>query len=355
MKKYRVGIIGLGRMGSTLDMSIAASSQPIERLEVVAGADILPDRRTAFKEKWGVKALYADYEEMVRKEQPDLVAVCTTATGLPKPGNRAPSRGFRGDSHADITARVADAGVPMLYVEKALACSMVGADKVLAACTRRGTALNTGVIMRFNNRFKAVRDLIRRGDIGTPTHAVAYTESNTLMHMHSHSIDMLSYLLGDAAVVAARGELFPRELKVADNRLEEDPHATYHIRFAGGVEAWSIPAGPRDFEVVGTEGMVRVMATAAKTALWKTGRVDGRRGPWAQAKAPRKPAANNEVVTCLEDLMDAYESKRPTRGGGAKVPHNVTEACLAVAESHRLGGAWVPLPLKNRDLYVFHV
>ena len=47
MKTYRVAIVGLGRMGSTLDMSIANASRASQRLEVVAGADILPERRKA--------------------------------------------------------------------------------------------------------------------------------------------------------------------------------------------------------------------------------------------------------------------------------------------------------------------
>ena len=147
---------------------------------------------------------------MIEKESPDIVAVCTTATGLPKPGNRAPSRDFRDDSHAEVATAAAKAGVPMLYVEKAVACSMEAADGIRDACEKSGTILNTGVLLRFDTRFEFVREAIARGDIGQPTHAVAYTASNTLMHMHIHSIDMLSYLLGDPGVVAARGELLPR-------------------------------------------------------------------------------------------------------------------------------------------------
>ena len=83
MKTYRVAIVGLGRMGSTLDQSIASASHVSERLQVVAGAETIPERRTAFQEKWGIETVYEDYQEMIEKEQPDLVAVCTTATGLP--------------------------------------------------------------------------------------------------------------------------------------------------------------------------------------------------------------------------------------------------------------------------------
>ena len=45
---------------------------------------------------------------------------------------------------------------------------------------------------------------------------------------------------------------------------------------------------------------------------------------------------------------------RPTKAN-VESSHGVAEALLAVPESHRQGGAWVTLPVENRDLYVFHV
>ena len=353
MKTYRVAIVGLGRMGSTLDISVAAACQLSDRLELVAGAETKPERRDAFKETWGVNAVYEDYLEMIEKESPDIVAVCTTATGLPKPGNKAPSRDFRGDSHAEVATAAANAGVPMLFVEKAMACSMEGADSIRDACEKSGTILNTGVLLRFDTRFEFVRDAIARGDIGEPTHAVAYTASNTLMHMHIHSIDMLSFLLGDPGVVAAKGELFPRGIEIKDNRLDEDPRATYQIRFANGVEAWSVPAGSRDFEIIGTEGAIRSMSQG-RAATFRKG--DDRQDPRPNFLETMIPTSEPPMTTvvCLEDLVDAYENKRPTRGD-LSVAHNITEALLAIGESHRQGGGWVDLPIDNRSLYIFHV
>ena len=59
MQKYRVAVVGLGRMGSTLDISIAAACQVSDRLELVAGAETIPERRVAFTETWGVDSVYA--------------------------------------------------------------------------------------------------------------------------------------------------------------------------------------------------------------------------------------------------------------------------------------------------------
>jgi hypothetical protein len=79
MNVCRVAIIGLGRMGSTIDeevvdypavalpYSIAACCAHSDRLELVAGADLLPEKRDAFGAKWGTKALYDDYVAMKKK------------------------------------------------------------------------------------------------------------------------------------------------------------------------------------------------------------------------------------------------------------------------------------------------
>ena len=101
MKICRVGIIGLGRMGSTIDdeghsdlpYSVAASCAASERLEVVAGADLLPERREDFAQRWGVSALYEDYREMIEREKPDLVAR-TWSPSVPLPACPNP-RGAR--------------------------------------------------------------------------------------------------------------------------------------------------------------------------------------------------------------------------------------------------------------------
>ena len=94
---YRVAIVGLGRMGSTIDdelpagsppYSVAAACRASERLEIIAGADTDPEKCTAFQERWGVDALYADYLEMIRQEEPDLVAICTRGRRSDQPFTR---------------------------------------------------------------------------------------------------------------------------------------------------------------------------------------------------------------------------------------------------------------------------
>lgn len=346
MKTYRVAIVGLGRMASTIDeevvdypaitlpYSIAGSCQASERLELVAGADILAEKRDAFGEKWGVKALYDDYLKMIDQEKPDMVAICT-----------------RGELHAEMSVLTAEAGIPMIFCEKAMACSMREADAVLEACQEHNVAFNTGVLRRFDSRYHLMHKLIADGEIGQPRAAIHYAGSS-LLHGHIHSIDTLMYLLDDPMVESVRGELRPKDLKIENNRLNSDPSAIYQIEFAGGVEAWTIPAGHWDFEVIGTAGSIRGMNNGTDWAIRKPVSM-GKRTVFREAPYPPcKP--RSATLYCLENLVDAYEDGRPTLGN-VEVTHRATELCFAVAESHRQGGVRVTLPLKDRDLYIWHV
>ena len=358
MKTYRVAIVGLGRMASTIDeevvgyssitlpYSVAASCQESELLQVVAGADILPEKREAFSKRWGVKALYEDYLEMIAQEQPDMVAICT-----------------RGELHAEMAVKTAEAGVKMIYLEKAMACSMREADAVLEACKKNNVAFNTGVLRRFDPRYHHARKLIEQGEIGQAKIAVHYAGSS-LMHGHIHSIDTLMYLLGDPMAVSVWGELRPKTLQIENNRLDSDPSAIYHIEFTSplpsgrgaggeGLEGWTIPIGHWDFEVFGTEGSIKGMNNGVDWSMRKATLIGDKRTVFRDVPYPSFETRSATVV-CLEDLVKAVEENRPTLGN-VEVTHQATELCLAVAESHRQGGVRVKLPLENRDLYVWHV
>ncbi len=339
-RTYRVAIIGLGRMGSTIDdefpdrsppYSVAASCQASDRLHVVAGADIDASKRAAFSQRWGVDALYEDYVEMIRNEDPDMVAICT-----------------RGHLHAEMAARSAQEGVGLIFCEKAIACSMLEADAILNAVRESGSLFNSGVLRRFDLRYHQARDLIRQGEIGEPKAAVHYAATN-LLHGHIHSIDTLSFLLGDPKVESIWGELHSIDHRIPDNRLDEDPYGIFQLTFANGVTAASVPAGNWEFEVLGDRGSIRMFDNGTGLQLRKNNAGRAR----VASEVPVAPVAEHSATQfCLEDLVLAHEEGRPTLGP-VEIAHHLTEVCLALAESHRQEKR-INLPLENRSLYIFH-
>jgi predicted dehydrogenase len=134
---FRVAIIGTGRIGSTYDdevvdrrdstfyegktrqvglytilpVSHAGAYTTTPGFELAAAANRTEAKLRAFGERWGVKALYTDFHQMLRAEKPDVVSVCT----------QSPEK-------AEVTVAAAEAGVKAIVVEKAMATSMAEAD-----------------------------------------------------------------------------------------------------------------------------------------------------------------------------------------------------------------------------------
>ena len=131
---YRVGIVGLGRVASTIQDEVAGYAgrmllpyshthayAAVPRTRVCAVADIDPQRTAGYVERWqpefGDIAAYTSYEEMLQTEDLDIVSVCTHAP-----------------LHAPVTLAAAQAGVKAVFCEKAIATSLAAADAMIAAC-----------------------------------------------------------------------------------------------------------------------------------------------------------------------------------------------------------------------------
>ena len=92
-------------------------------------------------------------------------------------------------------------------------------------------------------------------------------------------------------------------------RTQARTYVTCQLRFAGGLRAWSLPTLRWDFEVMGSEGSIRLVNSGADVALRRRG--DDGRVAWKQAFAAVPP--KSPVVACLEDLVSSTE--RPPEQG----------------------------------------
>ena len=147
MSTYRAAVIGLGRMGSTFDDEMTRGGSLFlpychgpayvysQRTELVAGADIHDEQRSIFGERWGLSDdhMYSDYEEMLDREKPDIVSVCTTAR-----------------IRADVVQKVARAGVKAIWAEKPISISLAEADEMVRVCAEEGVSLAVNCARRWN-------------------------------------------------------------------------------------------------------------------------------------------------------------------------------------------------------------
>jgi predicted dehydrogenase len=355
----RAAIIGLGRMGSTFDEEMgpfsrwqaphahAACYRAVPGVELVTGADPYQSQREAFARKWGLDParVYADYRQMLARERPELVSICTSA--------RPRARILR-----DVLA--AGTGVRAIWAEKPMAISLAEADEMVDGCRRAGVLLAIGASRCWDPAYTRMRELIDLGEIGAVLQVIGFGRC-ALSHNGSHLLTLVAYLAGAPQAAFARCQwVFGHMEDDARAATDDDLAGNGYLQFANGVQAFvrTMPCGGADweFEVVGTAGRLRAVNDADQLELWKlaTPTLPGRRREPARYGVPlpvphlRQGTANMRTV---QDLLAGLRTgKEPTCNGEAG--RQALEIAIALRESHRRGGVRVDLPLADRSLRI---
>ena len=244
--RFRVGVVGTGWWGQ--EHLRAFSERADIELAAVVGRSV--DKTSALADRVGARA-YTDAVEMVERELPDLVSVC-----LPNQG------------HFETTLKLIRTGTPLL-VEKPFVFDLTQADTLLAEAEARDLFLAIDFNHRFAVPVQMAREAIdssrlgqlvfagwRFGGEGSSDHP-----DGNLIETQCHGFDMLEYLCGPIASVAAEMTEF-----------ETRGHSTVAIalRFASGAvgsllgsydSSYAYPDSHR-LEVNGTAGRIVVHDTA---------------------------------------------------------------------------------------------
>lgn len=342
-KRYRAAIIGLGRISSTIDdevvgnhavmlpMSHMGCFREVPEVDVVAGADPHPDQRADFTRRWGVTNVYADYREMLEKEQPEIVSIATSAK--PRPA---------------IVSDCARAGVAAILAEKPLAFSLADTDTMIETCREEGTLLAVGCTRRWDAYWNAARALIDAGEIGRVVQITAYGNA-AISHNGSHLIDLVRYLAGgDVSWVVGEAESDERAAS------DEDFKANGYLAFDNGVRAfirtWPTGGAEWNFEVVGETGRLRSIENGGEIEFWQS--LSSDRGSGMVRRAfPRPQRIESMGVRLVRDLIAGIETgKQPNcRGEDGRA---VLEVAIGLRESHRGGNSRIDLPLADRSLAI---
>jgi predicted dehydrogenase len=351
VRRVRAAIIGLGRMGSTFDEEVgpygrwqpphahAACYRAVPEVELVAGADAHPGQREAFVRKWGLDAahVYADYREMLERERPEVVSICTSA----RPRARILT---------DVLA--ADAGVRAVWAEKPMAITLAEADEMVAGCRRAGVLLAIGASRCWDASYNRMRELVELGEIGDVLQVNGFGRC-ALSHNGSHLLTLVAYLAGGPA--ARCRWVFGHMEDDAAARGDDDLSGNGYLQFAHGPQAFvrAMPCGAADweFEVIGTRGRLRAINDGEDVEFWKLAEatLPGRRREPARHVFPRPAGAATANVRTVQDLLVGLETgKEPNCNGEAG--RASLEIAVALRESHRRGGVRVDLPLPDRSL-----
>jgi predicted dehydrogenase len=334
-KRFRVGIIGTGRIASTigdeiehgpfeilLPYSHAGAYAATPATEVVAATDPNAERLEAFAQRWQVPATYADYREMLAREALDIVSVCT------------PTR-----THAEVFAAVAESGVKGAFLEKPIAQSLREADAMIAAFDERGVKTVVNHLRTFDPYYRRVRSLIETGAVGK-LHSIMIHWREGLSFGGSHLFDTLRYLIG------AEAEWVYGHLDSGNGLF--DPGGSGIVGFAGGVEVFiNCRVGhpvPSEFDIVGQSGRIRI-GNALFPELYTTD-PQSPFGELVRRTFPGSVIARSAMTVAVEELIQAIETDGTT---GSDLRDGRANLELAVA-FHLSDKADAPVQLPVTDL-----
>ena len=344
----RAAVIGTARVGSFFDDLLTAtpeltpashascySAHP--RTQLVAGCDLKSERLAAFGEKWGVSQehLYTDFREMLAKEKPDVVSVCTSWS----------------HAHDEIVPEVARSGVKAIWAEKPLATSMAKANEIIQAVEQHDVKLQGTCPRRWLPRYQAIRALIDRGEIGDVLSITAIGVEG-LLHHGTHDLDAMAYFAGDPEPDFAVGHIEPLKLN-PHGRLIQDAHGNGYIVHKNGVRFFveGLSENPVSFVISGTRGRITTINDCrdGNVDLWRRPAPDAPK--WLLRDLQVSPATvKSPPLQQLEDLIDTLGTDREPICGVYRSARHM-EYGLALHSSHRRG-ARVEFPLEDQSLSI---
>ncbi len=343
--RYRAAVIGLGRMGSTFDDEIdqggsvflpychAPSYHAAENVDLVAGADPHDEQRSIFGERWGIEDnhLYADYRELLEKEKPDLLSICTTAR-----------------IRSQIVQDAARSGVRAIWAEKPIALTLSEADAMVETCAEHGVAFAINCARRWHPFFAGAKTMIEEDELGDIVQVTGYGQCG-LSHNGSHLIDIVRYMAG-GRVEWVYGEMESDEAAAGEKDLMGNGYLAFDNEARAYIRGMNCGIANWEIDVLGTKGRFRSIANGQDAELIKL-HAGGPRGRGVPARLPfpwpaRYPGMG---LTIVADLVSAIENGHPPKCSGADGLESL-EVAVALRESHRRGGEKVPLPLEDRGL-----
>jgi len=243
-----IGIIGSGGMGAHHSRSLSQ----VESARIVACADVSDEARAELSSKFNVPHAFADYRDLLERDDVDAVFVCLP-TFL----------------HRDAVIAAAQAG-EHVFCEKPISMSAEHAQEMIEACEKAGVKFMIGFVRRFDNTWGKMRDIIRSGALGRPVlwrHCSAsggprrawFNDAEKgggpLIDGAVHNYDFARYTFGEASLAMGSMRTFKSHSTALDT-------GTGLVRFQSGDEimlswSWGLPKGCKAgslMDVLGPKG-----------------------------------------------------------------------------------------------------
>jgi predicted dehydrogenase len=286
-ERARAAVVGLGRHGQR-HLKAYENLASAEGVEVVAVCDVRLDYvRTALDQYSGARG-YTDWQEMLAKEQLDVLSVVTN-----------------GPTHAPITIAAAEAGVGRILCEKPMATSVRDAREMIRACQERGTRLSIAHARRWVLGYQQLREIFAQGVIGKLCHFSFILGGGLFAGNGTHTMDLARMLSGSepasvTAYVDRTGTPNPRGLQF------QDPGAFAVYWFRNGmrlvIDMYEDLGVTAPMEIIGSIGRVTIDEPVARWEILAREGED-REQPLGQYWLPLNPVPFEPVTLDMIEML----------------------------------------------------
>ncbi|MGI6706597.1 MAG: Gfo/Idh/MocA family protein [Clostridia bacterium] len=326
MKKVKVGIIGCGNISG---IYLQNCSQTFEILDLVACADLIPERAQAKAEEYQIKAM--SVEELLADPEIEIVVNLT----IPK-------------AHAEVCTAALEAG-KHVHVEKPLAISREDGQKLLELAKAKGLRIGAAPDTFLGAGIQTCRKLIDDGWIGEPIAATAFMTNHgheswhpdpefyykvgggPMFDMGPYYLTALIALMGPVKRVTGSARItFPERTITSAPKygtkitVDVPTHVAGVMDFANGAigtiitsfDVWSAQL-PR-IEIYGTEGTISVPdpnTFGGPVYVRRAGASE-----WSEIPLTHGYAENSRGIG-VADMAYAIRSGRPHRANGGLAYH----------------------------------
>ena len=252
--KVRIGLIGAGNIAQNAHIPAYLKQADAE---LVAVCDLKEDRAKGVAEKYGMKHVTTDYNELVALDDVDAVSVCTW-----------------NNAHAKAAIAAAKAGKHILC-EKPMAMNTQEAEAMKKAVEENHVVFMMGFVNRFRPDSKAIKEIADSGKLGEIYYAktgvlrrrgtplgwftdLSKSGGGPVIDIGVHVIDLTWYLMGKPKPVSVSAATFRKigdyktkgvgrwvAFDTDDLKFETEDSASGFIRFENGVSmsfdvSWAI-------------------------------------------------------------------------------------------------------------------
>jgi predicted dehydrogenase len=343
----RAALIGCGRIGAftrpELRKQLGPSWLPLSHLEallacedvkVVACCDLDMGAAQRAAAIAGDARSYDDYEKLFARERIDILCVAT-----------------RTDARLPIMAAALAAGVRGIHSEKPLALSIHDADDLTSKITNAGVAFSYGAVRRYMPIFAQAKKMLDDGQIGRLQSVTARFGLRGLLWTHPHSVDIISYLCGDAPVEWVQASLH-LDCERTAGEIDCDPAViSATIAFEGGTVGQIVPEPGLAVDLAGDRSAISVVGDGY-WLLERNYEVGLACRPFDDWRARQVISEKSGRRLALEELADAIRVGRSVNAVSINQIVNQQRVLFAMATSHLAGGRRVALTEVNPHLRI---